>query len=196
MKLIAGLGNPGKEYAKTRHNSGWIAIDRLADRINVSIATEKWNALITKTVIHGEQVILMKPLTYMNESGIAVQQAVHFYHMDPKDILILHDDMDLPVGTVRIREKGSSGGQKGMQSIIDALSTNAIARVRIGVGHSQPGDHNLVPDWVLSGVPRELQSEYDAAIEDAAKAAELWVYEPLDKVMNQCNRKPKPKQEI
>lgn len=196
MKLIAGLGNPGKEYAKTRHNSGWIAIDRLADRINVSIATEKWNALITKTVIHGEQVILMKPLTYMNESGIAVQQAVHFYHMDPKDILILHDDMDLPVGTVRIREKGSSGGQKGMQSIIDALSTNAIARVRIGVGHSQPGDHNLVPDWVLSGVPRELQSEYDAAIEDAAKAAELWVYDPLDKVMNQCNRKPKPKQEI
>lgn len=196
MKLIAGLGNPGKEYAKTRHNSGWIAIDRLADRINVSIATEKWNALITKTVIHGEQVILMKPLTFMNESGIAVQQAVHFYHMDPKDILILHDDMDLPVGTVRIREKGSSGGQKGMQSIIDALSTNAIARVRIGVGHSQPGDHNLVPDWVLSGVPRELQSEYDAAIEDAAKAAELWVYDPLDKVMNQCNRKPKPKQEI
>ncbi len=191
MKLIAGLGNPGKEYAKTRHNSGWIAIDRLAETLNVSISTEKWNALVTKTMVHGEQVILMKPLTYMNESGIAVQQAVHFYHIDPKDILILHDDMDLPVGTVRIREKGSSGGQKGMQSIIDALSTNAIPRVRIGVGHSKAGEHDLVPNWVLSGVPKELQSEYDAAIADAAKAAELWVYEPLDKVMNQCNRKPK-----
>lgn len=191
MKLIAGLGNPGKEYAKTRHNSGWIAIDRLAETLNVSISTEKWNALVTKTAVHGEQVILMKPLTYMNESGIAVQQAVHFYHIDPKDILILHDDMDLPVGTVRIREKGSSGGQKGMQSIIDALSTNAIPRVRIGVGHSKAGEHDLVPNWVLSGVPKELQSEYDAAIADAAKAAELWVYEPLDKVMNQCNRKPK-----
>ena len=191
MKLIAGLGNPGKEYAKTRHNSGWIAIDRLAETLNVSISTEKWNALVTKTTVHGEQVILMKPLTYMNESGIAVQQAVHFYHIDPKDILILHDDMDLPVDTVRIREKGSSGGQKGMQSIIDALSTNAIPRVRIGVGHSKAGEHDLVPNWVLSGVPKELQSEYDAAIADAAKAAELWVYEPLDKVMNQCNRKPK-----
>ncbi len=187
MKLIAGLGNPGKEYEKTRHNSGFLAMDYLCRNLGTDITTEKWDALIAKTVIHGESVILMKPLTYMNESGKAVAQAVHFYHIDPSDILILHDDMDLPAGSVRIRKNGSSGGQKGMKSIITALGTEQIARIRIGVGHSEPGVHEEVPDWVLSPVPKAEQEIYQAALKDAAEAAEAWVSEPFDQVMSKYN---------
>ena len=117
MKLIAGLGNPGREYANTRHNSGFLAMDYLLDKLGVSLSQEKWHALIATVRIEGEPVLLMKPLTYMNESGRAVAEAVNFYHIEPEDILIMHDDMDLPVGSLRIRTKGSSGGQKGMKSI-------------------------------------------------------------------------------
>ena len=124
MKLIAGLGNPGKEYEKTRHNSGFLAVDKLAEKLGTSITSEKWNALIASVRINGEQVTLMKPLTYMNESGSAISQAVKFYKLQPEDILILHDDMDIPVGALRIRKNGSGGGQKGMKSIINALGTD------------------------------------------------------------------------
>ena len=111
MKLIAGLGNPGREYEKTRHNSGFMAIDLLAKKCGTSIDSEKWNALTANVRINGEAVLLMKPLTYMNESGQAVNQAVCFYHLLPEEVLIIHDDMDIEVGSVRIRTKGSSGGQ-------------------------------------------------------------------------------------
>ena len=184
MKLIVGLGNPGKEYAKTRHNSGFMAMDKLADRCGVSLTTSKWNALIAKTVISGEQVLLMKPLTYMNLSGQAVAQAAHFYHIEPEDILVIHDDMDLTTGSVRIRAKGSSGGQKGMKSIQQALGTNDIARIRIGVGHSRHGEHDIVPDWVLSPVPKAQQELFDTALTSAADAAYSWVSDSIDNVMN------------
>ncbi|MGP1376057.1 MAG: aminoacyl-tRNA hydrolase [Bulleidia sp.] len=195
MKLIVGLGNPGKEYEKTRHNSGFIAIDRLAKDLHAEINTQKWNARIAKLNVHGESVILMKPQTYMNESGSAVALAVRFFNLDPEAVLILHDDMDLPVGAVRIRKSGSSGGQKGMQSILNALHTEAIPRIRIGVGHSHIGQHHLVPDWVLSGIPKTLQPEYDTAISFAANAAEAWIYQPLDIVMSRYNRKPARQEE-
>ena len=184
MKLIVGLGNPGKEYAKTRHNSGFMAMDKLADRCGVSLTTSKWNALIAQTVISGEQVLLMKPLTYMNLSGQAVAQAVHFYHIEPEDILVIHDDMDLTTGSVRIRGKGSSGGQKGMKSIQQALGTNDIARIRIGVGHSRHGDHEIVPDWVLSPIPKAQQELFETALTSAADAAYSWVSGSIDDVMN------------
>lgn len=191
MKLIAGLGNPGKEYEKTRHNSGFMAMDHLLKKVNEELATEKWNALVTTTRIEGQAVLLMKPLTYMNESGQAVVQAVNYYHIDPEDILIMHDDMDLPVGSVRIRKKGSAGGQKGMKSIIDILGTSDLARIRIGVGHSDPGNHDIVPDWVLSPVPKAERDIYENALEDAAEAAYAWVYEPFDEVMSKYNIKKK-----
>lgn len=184
MKLIVGLGNPGKEYAKTRHNSGFMAMDKLAERCGVSLTTSKWNALIAKTVINGEQVILMKPLTFMNLSGQAVAQAVHFYHIEPEDILVMHDDMDLTTGSVRIRAKGSSGGQKGMKSIQQSLGTNDIARIRIGVGHSRHGDHAIVPDWVLSPIPKAQQELFETALNSAADAAYSWVSDSIDDVMN------------
>ena len=187
MKLIAGLGNPGKEYEKTRHNSGFMAMDHLLKKVNADLTTEKWNALITTVRIEGQAVLLMKPLTYMNESGQAVVQAVNYYHIDPQDILIIHDDMDLPVGSVRIRKNGSAGGQKGMKSIIDILGTSEIARIRIGVGHSDPGNHDIVPDWVLSPVPKAERDIYEEALTDAAEAAYAWVYEPFDEVMSKYN---------
>ena len=195
MKLIVGLGNPGKEYEKTRHNSGYMALSKLADRLNVTVTSSKFNALIASTMINGQKVLLMEPLTFMNLSGSAVRAAADYYHIEPEDILILHDDMDLPVGSVRIRSKGSSGGQKGMKHIIACMGTDAIARVRIGVGHSERGEHGIVPDWVLSAVPKSEQEIFDHAIDVASKAAEAWVSEPMDKVMSQYNLKVKKEKE-
>lgn len=189
MKLIVGLGNPGKEYEKTRHNSGFMAIDYLSDKLNIAVNTSKWNALIGKTNINGEQVLLMKPLTYMNESGNAVIQAVNFYKIDAEDILVIHDDMDLPVGSLRIRKKGSAGGQKGMKSIIAHLGTSVFARIRVGVGHSDKGNHDLVPDWVLSPVSKADQPEFEKALKEAADAAYDWISEPMDLVMTRHNIK-------
>ena len=189
MKLIAGLGNPGKDYEKTRHNSGFMAMDLLADRCGVSVSTKKFNALVQSVNINGQSVLLMKPLTYMNESGSAVSQAVSYYRIDPEDILILHDDMDLPTGSVRIRKSGSAGGQKGMKSIMQSLGTNNIARIRIGVGHSKHGNHEIVPDWVLSPVPKAERELFNTALKAAADAAYAWVSEPMDIVMNKYNIK-------
>ena len=195
MKLIAGLGNPGKEYAETRHNSGYMAIDRLAEKVGVSITTEKWKALTAVCRIEGQAVLLLKPLTYMNNSGSAVSQAVSFYKIEPEDILIIHDDMDLPVGSVRIRKRGSSGGQKGMKSILQCLGTDEIARIRIGVGHSRRGEHDLVPDWVLSPIPKAERQIFDDSIRAAADAAYAWVHEDMDIVMSKYNIKVKESEE-
>lgn len=194
MKLIAGLGNPGKEYEKTRHNSGFLALDILLDQCGVTLNQKKWSAEIAITRINGEQVILMKPQTYMNESGRAVAEAYRFYQMRPEDVLILHDDMDLPVGSVRIRAKGSAGGQKGMKSVIQALGTEEIVRVRIGVGHSAGKDHDKVPDWVLSPVSKKDAPLFEESLKIAAEAAAAWLNQPLEKVM-QYNRRPKAETE-
>lgn len=195
MKLIVGLGNPGKEYEKTRHNSGFMAMDYLSRKLGTVISSEKWNALIASVRIEGTPVILMKPLTYMNLSGSAVSQAVNFYKIDPSDILVIHDDMDLPTGSVRIRKKGSAGGQKGMKSIIQTLGTDEVARIRIGVGHSKRGNHEVVPDWVLSPVPKSEQEIFAKAIENAGEAAYAWVNETMDIVMQKYNIKIIPESE-
>ena len=195
MKLIAGLGNPGKEYEKTRHNSGYMALAKLAENVGASVAVNKFNALTATAMIGGEKVLLMEPLTFMNLSGNAVRAAADYYKIDPQDILVLHDDMDLPVGSVRIRPKGSSGGQKGMKHIISCMGTDEIARIRIGVGHSKRGEHEEVPDWVLSPVAKADRDLFDNAIDTAARAAEAWVTQPLDRVMSQYNLKVKPEGE-
>ena len=195
MKLIAGLGNPGKEYEKTRHNSGYMALAELAEHLGATVTANKFQALTAMTMVNGEKVLLMEPLTYMNLSGNAVRAACDYYKIEPKDVLIIHDDMDLPVGSVRIRKNGSAGGQKGMKHIIACLGTEEIARIRIGVGHSQPGNHDKVPDWVLSPVPKAEQELFQTAIHTAAKAAEAWVSEPLDKVMSAYNLKVRPEKE-
>lgn len=187
MKLIVGLGNPGKEYKNTRHNSGYMAMERIADTLGVSLITQKWNSLLTNAMIDNEKVILVKPLTYMNDSGSAVSQIASYYQIEEEDILIIHDDMDLPTGALRIRPNGSSGGQKGMESIIKALGTNKIARIRVGVGHSEKGNHAVVPDWVLSPVPKAEKEKFEHAIDFAAKAAIAWVSEDMNIVMSKYN---------
>jgi PTH1 family peptidyl-tRNA hydrolase len=195
MKLIAGLGNPGNEYEKTRHNSGYMALAKLAENVGASVTVNKFNALTATAMIGGEKVLLMEPLTFMNLSGNAVRAAADYYKIDPQDILILHDDMDLPVGSVRIRPKGSSGGQKGMKHIISCMGTDEIARIRIGVGHSKRGEHEEVPDWVLSPVAKADRDLFETAIDTAAKAAEAWVSQPMDRVMSHYNLKVKPEGE-
>ena len=179
MKLIAGLGNPGKEYEKTRHNSGYMALARLADDLGVTVTTNKFQALTASAVINGEKVILMEPLTFMNLSGNAVRACADYYHIEPEDILVIHDDMDLPVGSVRIRTKGSSGGQKGMKHIISCMGTDEI-----------------VPDWVLSPVSKDDREAFDHSIEVAAAAAKAWVSEPINQVMSKYNLKVKQEKEI
>ena len=185
MKLIVGLGNPGREYEHTRHNAGFDVLDRLADLLNTGISQSKFNALITTVRSGQETILLMKPQTYMNNSGEAVIQAVQFYKIPVDQILVIHDDLDLPVGKIRIRTSGSAGGQKGMNNIIDHLHTQEIARIRVGIDKNP-----LIPivDYVLGKVPAEQREDYQAAINHAAEAAKASMTMPISEVMNRFNR--------
>ena len=133
MKLIVGLGNIGKEYENTRHNVGFMVVDKLSNKLNANFEQSKFKASIAMINYKGEKVIIMKPSTYMNLSGEAVLACVNFYKILVEDILIIHDDLDLPVGSVRIRMQGSAGGQKGMNNIINLLHTSDIKRIRVGI---------------------------------------------------------------
>lgn len=185
MKLIVGLGNPGREYEKTRHNAGFCVMDELAKLCHTTIEQKKFNALIGTTQIKGEQVLLMKPQTYMNASGEAVIQAMNFYKIDAKDLLVIHDDLDIPVGKLRIRTQGSSGGQKGMQSIMNHVHTQEIARIRVGIDKNP-----LIPvvDYVLGKIPKEELKDYENSIQKAAEAAYMSVTHSIADVMNRYNK--------
>lgn len=186
MKLIVGLGNPGNEYSNTRHNTGFLALDLVAKQLSVDINRKDFDALIGKVNYHGEQVILMKPQTYMNLSGNAVAKAVHYFHLDPaQDLLVLYDDLDLKYGQIRLRSKGSAGGHNGMKSIIQQLNTTEFKRIRIGIERS---NQIAVVDYVLGKVEKEKQADWNQAIEKAAKAAIAAIDTPFDKVMNQYNK--------
>ena len=145
MKLIVGLGNPGKKYDKTRHNMGFMAIDLLADQAKIDIDKEVFHSLMGRGKIYDEDCILIKPQTFMNLSGTAVQEVVHYFKIEIDDIIVVFDDMALEPGRIRIRKEGSSGGHKGMQNIIDCLSTDKIKRIRISnSAHNKSRNHNLV----------------------------------------------------
>jgi PTH1 family peptidyl-tRNA hydrolase len=123
VKLVVGLGNPGKEYEKTRHNVGWWVLDEVSKELGISFSREKFNSLYGETKLNGEKVFFLKPLTYMNRSGESVSRFARFFKIEPKDILVIYDDLDLPLGKVRLRLKGSSGGHRGVQSVIESLGT-------------------------------------------------------------------------
>ena len=148
MLIIAGLGNPGKEYENTRHNAGFMVMDALAEKIGADISEKKHKALCGKGVIGGEKVILMKPQTYMNSSGESIRAAADYYKVDPEDILIVYDDISLAPGQIRIRKKGSAGGHNGIKNIIANLGTDRFMRVKVGVGE-KPKNWDLA-DYVLS----------------------------------------------
>ena len=188
MYIIAGLGNPGSRYEKTRHNCGFEAIDLLAERCGISLKDRKFKSLCGNGVIDGQKVLLMKPLTYMNLSGEAVQAAAAFYKIDPaKELIVLYDDISLEPGQLRVRAKGSPGGHNGIRSIIRMLGTEQFLRVKIGTG-AKPADMDLA-DYVLGRIPLSERADMAAAFDRASKAAVDLVTEPLDRVMNEYNRK-------
>ena len=168
--LIVGLGNPGAEYARTRHNTGFLALDELAGMLGVKVERSRFRALTGTASYRGSKLILLKPQTYMNASGMAVEPAAHFYKVPPERVLVIFDDISLPVGRIRVRKDGSAGGHNGLKSIIHALGSEDFPRVKVGVGAKPHPDYDLA-DWVLSVVAKEEQPAYQAALRNAAEAA-------------------------
>lgn len=189
MKVIVGLGNPGKKYENTRHNVGFDVITELARRAGQSSGKVKFEAELFETVIQGEMTLLVKPLTYMNASGRSVRQILQFYKLDLDSLLVISDDLNLETGRLRIRAKGSSGGQKGIQNTIDQLGGNQnFARLRIGIG--RPTGRMQVVDYVLRKFTKSESEIIEPAIVLAADAAEMWVNSEIIEVMNQYNSAP------
>ncbi|RYM04924.1 aminoacyl-tRNA hydrolase [Sporolactobacillus sp. THM7-7] len=184
--MIVGLGNPGSEYEHTRHNIGFKAIDLLAGRLDIVLSEHKFNALFGKEKINGETVMLVKPLTYMNASGEAVGPLMRFYKASADELLVIHDDLDLPVGKIRLRQKGSAGGHNGLKSLMQHLRTQAIKRVKIGIGHPK-GSHQDVIHYVLGRFSEEDKQLMDQAAERASEAAAAWIATPFPKLMNKYN---------
>jgi peptidyl-tRNA hydrolase, PTH1 family len=191
VKLIVGLGNPGIEYQFTPHNLGFLALDRLAERSKVRINNRHCRALTGRAVIGSEEVLLAKPETYMNLSGLAVRELLEEYEAEPaRDLVVVYDELDLPLGTIRVRQRGSSAGHNGLESILGALGTEEFTRVRLGV---DPG--RAVKDgarYVLAPFKRGQYKAVDAALDTAADALETIVKEGVATAMNRFNRKPEP----
>lgn len=183
--LVAGLGNPGRQYRENRHNVGFLVVDRLAARLGVTFSRLESKALVTKADYEGERLILAKPQTFMNLSGQAISGLLRFYKIPAKNLLIVYDDVDLPLGTLRLRPAGSAGGQKGMLSIIERLATQDFPRLRIGI--DRPPDRMDAASYVLQDFSR-AEAEVLPEILDRAVAAILtFVSNGLDAAMNQYN---------
>ena len=190
MFIIAGLGNPGREYEQTRHNIGFIAANAIAEAHGVKIDRLKFKALTATCVIGTEKVLLMKPQTFMNNSGEAIGEAARFYKVPPENILIIVDDISLPPGTLRIRRKGTAGGHNGLKSIINHLDSTEFPRIKIGVGDRENPDEELM-DYVLGKFPREDIDLMNETIRKAAAAADLIVQGETSEAMNLYNTKKK-----
>ncbi len=183
--IIVGLGNPGIKYENTRHNAGFAAIDKLAENNSIEIKRLKHHALTATTAISGKKVLLMKPQTYMNKSGDAVYDAMKFYKLPPENVVIISDDISLEPGRLRIRRKGSDGGQKGLRSIFERCGSQNFPRIKLGVG--QKPEHFDLADWVLSKFTQEELKSFSDAANRACKAAELIVSGEIDRAMNLFN---------
>lgn len=183
MKVIVGLGNPGRKYSDTRHNIGFRVLEEIARRYSIEKEESRFDAIIGHIRIGGEKVLLVKPLTYMNLSGKAVQPLMRWFKLNLGDLIVIYDDMDLPSGTLRLRPQGGSGGHKGMASIIDRLGSQEFARIRIGIG--RPNDEAI--DWVLGKFSPTEQKLMEEAISQAASAVECWVKQGIDQAMNEYN---------
>ena len=194
MKIIVGLGNPGNEYAKTRHNVGFMLVDALAEHLNINLWKDKFNAQIAEGRIGTEKILLVKPQTYMNNSGEAVGPLMRWYKVTPEDIIVAHDDMDIPAGTIRIRKKGSSGGHNGIKSLIAHLGSENFPRVRLGVGRPLPGWS--VVNHVLAQFPQEDKTAVDEAIKYLIPAVECIVNDSVDMAMNKYNPKKAKKNKV
>ncbi|MBR6510581.1 MAG: aminoacyl-tRNA hydrolase [Clostridia bacterium] len=184
--LIVGLGNPGITYENTRHNVGFITVDKLAQKENFSFNKIKFSAKIGEYKLKDSRILVIKPETYMNNSGKAVLEASSFYKIPSDRIIVIQDDISLVVGKLRIRRKGSDGGQKGMRDIIELLGTDNIARIKIGVGAKPHPDYNLA-DWVLSKFKAEEKEPLNNACDNAVLAIKEIITRSIDSAMNKYN---------
>jgi peptidyl-tRNA hydrolase, PTH1 family len=183
--LIIGLGNPGREYRETRHNVGFMLLDRLTVKLNARFTRLQSKALVASANYLERKIILAKPQTFMNLSGQSVQGLVHFYKLPLENLLIAHDDLDLPVGTIRIRPDGRSAGQKGMASTIERLGTDEFPRLRLGIG--RPPGQMQAPDYVLQDFSKADLTIISETLNRAAEATLTWVTDGLDAAMNKFN---------
>jgi len=188
MFIIAGLGNPGREYENTRHNIGYDVVDYLADQHGIKISENKFRALIGKGMIGSEKVILLKPLTYMNLSGESIREAAEYFKIDvTEQLIVIADDISLNEGMIRIRKKGSAGGHNGLKSIISQLNTDQFQRIKMGVGE-KPAGYDLA-DYVLGHFTKESRTLMNSGISDAAEAVRMMLEEGPDPAMNCFNKK-------
>ncbi len=184
--MIVGLGNPGREYENTRHNAGFMALNGLAEKNHAEIKRIKYKGLTGECRIAGKRVLLLKPSTFMNLSGQSVTEAMRFYKLAPEQVLVLFDDVNLDVGKLRIRRKGSDGGHNGMKNIIYLSGSDQFPRIKLGVGKKPHPDYDLA-DWVLSRFSQRELEALSPALQNAAAAAELIVKGELDRAMNLYN---------
>ena len=183
MKLIVGLGNPGKKYEGTRHNIGFMTVDLLSDLAQIDVDKGIFNGLLGRGQIFNEDVMIFKPTTYMNLSGTAVQQVVHYFKIDLQDIIVVCDDMAINVGRIRLRQKGSSGGQKGLQNIIDCLGSDQFKRIRVGIGEPE---YDSV-DFVLGKPTKDELPLIEEAIKNAVEAIKEAIKTDFDRAMTKFN---------
>lgn len=186
MKLIVGLGNPGKEYEMTRHNIGFLVVDELSKQLNISLDKSKFKGLFGMGYVNGEKVILCKPLTYMNLSGECVRPLMDFYDIPIEDVLVIYDDLDLSVGKIRLRTKGSAGGHNGVKSMISHLGTQQFNRIRIGIDRPKNGE--TIVNYVLGRFTVDELPILNDAIQKSTKACEKWISHPFLEVMNEFNQ--------
>lgn len=186
MKYIIGLGNPGKKYKNTRHNVGFMVIDELLKRHQWKLNKVKFNGKYALEQLNGEKVILLQPQTYMNLSGESIKPLMKYYNIDLDDVLVIYDDLDLPIGKVRLRQKGGHGGHNGVRSTIDHLGTKSFKRIRIGVG--RPSNDMAIVDYVLSKFAKDQMEDVQTSIIHAADACEDWIDHPFDDLMNEYNQ--------
>ncbi|MET3683760.1 PTH1 family peptidyl-tRNA hydrolase [Alkalibacillus flavidus] len=186
MKCIVGLGNPGLKYKKTRHNIGFQVIDHLVSQENWKLKKDKFKGHYVQENWHGERVLLLKPQTYMNLSGQSVREAVDYFNLEPSDVLVIYDDLDLPTGKIRLRQKGGHGGHNGIKDIINQLGTKEFNRLRFGI--DKPEGELSVVDHVLGKFSKAEQKTIEPSIQDAARACEAWCEKPFLEVMNDFNQ--------
>lgn len=187
MYLIVGLGNPEPEYANTRHNMGFDSINKIARELNIELKKTRFNAILGEGVVEGKKVFLVKPQTFMNNSGESVEAFVSFYKIPMENILVIYDDMDTEVGKIRVRAKGGAGSHNGMKSIINELNSEEFARIRVGIG--KPKNEFDRIDYVIGRVSKEEQLKLQKGVDSARDAVIYWIENGIDNTMNKYNIK-------
>ena len=186
MKVIAGLGNPDKKYARTMHNMGFMAVDRLAEKLNIDFDKKGFKGVYAEYNRGGEKFIIIKPQTYMNLSGECVREVLNFYKLSPEDLIVVYDDLDINIGSVRIRQKGSAGTHNGMRNIVLNLQSTDFLRIRVGTKPERAGTDII--DYVLSNVPKSEEEKFASAIDRASDALKDYIFgKSADEIMRTYN---------